>query len=227
MASEHTHYVMPFTRVELCVLGVLDGELSVMLVRREAKPFSGSWALPGGVLRVDLDEDLEQAARRVARERLRVPIPYLRQQCAVGGKRRDARAPWALSIVYRSLLQAKHFDPQAGKRVTDLKWTPVVQAEAAKDLAFDHAQIIGNAAAALRQEVDALDLPMGYLPAQFTLGELQQHCEELLGRKLDKSSFRRRVADRGLLVPVDEIRQGPNRPAQVYRFKNQPAAPGA
>jgi 8-oxo-dGTP diphosphatase len=190
-----------------------------MLAKREARPFMGSWALPGGVLRIDLDDDLEAAVRRVARERLRVPIPYLRQQCAVGGKGRDTRARWALSIVYRTLLRANHFDPQAGKRVADLKWTSVAKAQAAKDLAFDHAQIIGNAAAALRQEVEALELPMDYLPQQFTLGELQLSCEELLGRKLDKSSFRRRIADRDLLVPVDEIRQGPNRPAQVYRFK--------
>ena len=222
MAAEHTHYEMPFTRVELCVFGVIEGELSVMLVKREARPYMGYWALPGGVLRIDLDDDLDAAARRVARERLRAPVPYLRQQCAVGGKKRDARAPWALSVVYRSLLQARHFDPQAGKRVTDLKWMTVDAAEESKDLAFDHGRIIGDAAVALRQEVFDLNLPMDYLPAQFTLGELQLHCEELLGCKLDKSSFRRRVADRNLLVPVDELRQGPNRPAQVYRFKARP-----
>lgn len=69
-------------------------------------------------------------------------------------------------------------------------------------------------------EVERLDLPVGFLPEQFTLGELQACCEQLLGRRLDKSSFRRRLADRQLVEPVEgAMRTGANRPAQIYRLR--------
>lgn len=45
--------------------------------------------------------------------------------------------------------------------------------------------------------------------------------ERLLGRKLDKSAFRKRVAEAGFLVPVEgEMRRASNRPAQVFRLKD-------
>jgi 8-oxo-dGTP diphosphatase len=62
------------------------------------------------------------------------------------------------------------------------------------------------------------------LALAFTLGELQQYCENMLGRKLDKSSFRRRLDDRGCVEAIpDEFRVGVNRPAQVYRAAKQNA----
>jgi 8-oxo-dGTP diphosphatase len=66
--------------------------------------------------------------------------------------------------------------------------------------------------------VDGLELPFGFLPEEFTLGELQSTCEELLGRRLDKSSFRRRLSERDVLEPVEgAMRGGAFRPAQLYR----------
>lgn len=209
---------MPFTRIELCVFGIVDGDLAVVLGRREEAPAQGRWALPGGVLRTDLDKSLEAAALRVGQERLGVELPHLRQQQAIGGPSRDPRAPWALSIVYRSLVDATGVDIQPGKRLDALRWAPVAEAGEDRSLAFDHATLIRDAAAELQAEVERLDFPDGFLPATFTLAELQQRCEEVLGRKLDKSSFRRRIADRGCVAPVKgEFRGGANRPAQVFR----------
>ena len=96
-------HAMPFTRVEVAVMALVDGGLQVLLARRAEAPHAGAWALPGGVLRIDLDGNLDDAARRVMRERLGVDLPFLRQIQAVGGPTRDPRAPWALSLVYRAL----------------------------------------------------------------------------------------------------------------------------
>lgn len=212
---------MPFTRLELAVLGLVDGALHVLLARRAGEPYKGRWALPGGVLRIDLDASLENGAQRVSRERLGCEMPYLRQLCAVGGPGRDrTRSPWALSIVYRALVQSSQLDVSAGKRVEALAWRPVEEAAADKQLAFDHASLIAQAVAATREEVRALELPAGFIPPAFTLGELQALCEQLLGERLDKSSFRRKLADRDLVEPVEgEMRTGANRPAQVFRLR--------
>ena len=51
---------MPFTRIELVVMSIVDGRLAVLLGKRTGAPHEGQWALPGGVLRIDLDEDLER-----------------------------------------------------------------------------------------------------------------------------------------------------------------------
>ena len=121
-------YPMPFTRVELAVLSVVDGELAVLLGKRVQAPHRGKWALPGGVLRIDLDGDLPAAAQRVASERLGVRVPFLRLLTAVGGRSRDPRAPWGLAIVYRALVPLDALAPRAGKRLDDLRWVPVDEA---------------------------------------------------------------------------------------------------
>jgi hypothetical protein len=123
-------------------------------------------------------------------------------------------------VVFRALVYADSLSPTAGKRTEALAWRPADEAAQARTLAFDHAALIGQAVKATRSEISVLDLPLGFIPEQFTLGELQTLCEQLLGERLDKSSFRRRLADRDLVEPVEgEMRSGPNRPAQVYRLR--------
>ncbi len=209
---------MPFTRIELVIMSIVEGALSVLLGKRAGPPHKGKWALPGGVVRIDLDRDLEAAAQRVSVERLGVSLPYLRQLLAVGSKTRDSRAPWALSIAYRALIPVEAIDPQAGKRLEAIRWCPIDEAMEDPKLAFDHADLVRSAAEATRAEIERLELPFGFLPEAFTLGELQACCEALLGRRLDKSSFRRRLDERELLEPVaGEMRTGAFRPAQLYR----------
>ena len=209
---------MPFTRIELVVMSIVEGHLAVLLGKRTGAPHEGQWALPGGVLRIDLDADLESAAQRVADERLGVQLPFLRHLTAVGGKLRDSRAPWALSIAFRALLPLESVNATAGKRLEAVRWTPVDEAMADQALAFDHAMLIREATGATRHEIDQLELPFGFMPEKFTLGELQAICEQLLGRPLDKSSFRRRLDDRGIVEAVPgEMRTGAFRPAQLHR----------
>ena len=53
----------------------------------------------------------------------------------------------------------------------------------------------------------------------FTLTELQQVYEAILGRPLDKRNFRRKVELLGILTPLkQQKRRGTTRPAQLYRF---------
>lgn len=209
---------MPFTRIELVIMSIVDDGLAVLLGKRAGPPHKGKWALPGGVVRIDLDRDLEAAAQRVSGERLGVTLPYLRQLLAVGSKSRDTRAPWALSIAYRALIPFEAIDPQAGKRLEAIRWCPIDEAMEDSRLAFDHADLIRSAANSTRAEIERLELPFGFLPEAFTLGELQATCESLLGHKLDKSSFRRRLDVADLLEPVKgEMRTGAFRPAQLYR----------
>lgn len=208
---------MPFLRLELAVLAVSQGELKVLLGRRTDAPYAGRWALPGGVLRIDLDADLKAGADRVARERLGRTMPGLKQLGAYGGRKRDPRAPWAVSVVYRCMTDAEALHPQAGKRLEALKWVKADEAAADDGLAFDHASLVAEAVREVRTEVQDLRLPPGLLPEPFTLGELQAASEVVLAKPLDKSSFRRRLDAAGAVKPVEgAMRTGAFRPAQLF-----------
>lgn len=213
-----SHHEMPFTRLEIVVLSVIEGQLEVLLGRRAQAPYQGRWALPGGVLRIDQDKDLDAAARRVGLDRLGVELPYLRQLTAIGGRSRDPRARWTLSVIYRALVPFEAIDPNPGKRLEALKWVAADEAGADARLAFDHAERIRGALEVTRGEIERLELPFEFLPPAFTLGELQACCEAILSRRLDKSSFRRRLDERNVLEAVEgQMRTGAFRPAQLYQ----------
>lgn len=208
---------MPFVRVELAILAVADGQLKVLLGRRSEVPYAGRLALPGGVLRIDLDASLDDACQRVARERLGLELPGAKLLTAVGGRWRDPRAPWALSVVYSCTVLVDRLHAAPGKRLADLVWRDADDAATDSRLAFDHAALVGLAVQRLRAEVAALTFPSGLIQEPFTLGELQATSEAVLGRALDKSSFRRKLDAAGCVEAVPgEVRTGAFRPAQTY-----------
>ena len=159
VTTDPKRYPMPFTRVEIAVLRVGEFGLEILLAQRAEAPHAGAWALPGGVLRIDLDLSLDAAARRVMQERLGLELPFLRQLCAVGGPTRDPRAPWALSLVFRALVSERGISPAAGKRVEALAWRQVDDVIGNQTIAFDHASLVRQAVEVTRAEIDALELP--------------------------------------------------------------------
>ena len=57
---------MPFTRIEVVLLSIVDHRLHVLLAKRSEAPYPGRWALPGGVLRIDLDRSLDAIRAHLA-----------------------------------------------------------------------------------------------------------------------------------------------------------------
>jgi 8-oxo-dGTP diphosphatase len=88
-------------------------------------------------------------------------------------------------------------------------------------LAFDHAEILGHALRRLRGKLDYSRVAFALLPELFTLRALQEVHEAIRGERLNKPAFRRRMLDRGWLVPTGERETGASfRPAELYRFKD-------
>ena len=87
-------------------------------------------------------------------------------------------------------------------------------------LPFDHSQIVAAAVQRVRDKSAYSSLPCYLLPGRFTLAELQATYEQVIGEKLDKSSFRRKLAALDFVEPVrGEVRSGAHRPAQLYRAR--------
>ena len=192
---EHPH---PAVTVDVAVFTVMAGRLAVVLVRRGNWPHAGKWALPGGF--VGIDESLKRAAWRELREETGLKAGYLEQLGAFGRP-----------------------ELQAGSDARDARLFPL---DELPQLAFDHARILQHATERLRDRLDTESIARQLMPGRFTLTELQQACEAVLGTPIDKRNFRKKLNALELVEATGEVRRdGPHRPARLYRLKSQEQAP--
>jgi ADP-ribose pyrophosphatase YjhB (NUDIX family) len=209
----------PFVSIDVVILALRDGWLHVVLMKRGAEPFRGAWALPGGYIHTDEDFDLEAAARRILRQKVGIDTPYLEQLQGFGSARRDPRG-WSVTFAYFALIAADELLLREGANAEDVAWREIDGDRVDTALAFDHAEILAAALTRLRNKVEYTSLPVHLLPEKFTLPDLQRVYEQILGRRMDKSAFRKRIAEADFLEPVPgEKRPASNRPAQIYRLK--------
>lgn len=190
------------------------GALHVLLVRRRHAPFAGVWALPGGLIRPD--EPLEAAARRELEEETGVRDVYLEQLYTFGDPARDPRGR-VISVAYFALIRAdRRMLPSAGA-ASDVGW--FAMGAVPQPLAFDHQRILAVALDRLRSKLEYTTLAFQLLPEVFTLPELQQIYEQILGERLDRGNFYRKIKEAGVLEPVGRFRESGGRPAALYRFR--------
>ena len=209
-----TRELFPLVSVDIALFSVDQSRLQVLLVKRAEEPAAKQWALPGGILKPHLDDSLEAAARRVLAHKVSVELPLVEEVCTFSGPDRDPRG-WSLSVLFYSLLPRDQVNALVRNKVEALKW--VDASMPGHRLAFDHAQHLTAAVAKIRGKVDTGTLPLHLLPEKFTLTQLQRTIEAILGRELDKSSFRRQLKSSSDLVELDEYERGAQRPAQLFR----------
>ncbi len=228
MSQDHSpapDYPRPLTTVDVVIFTALDERLQVLLVKRPdgaREPFPGRWALPGGFVDVTQDRDLEACALRKLKEKTGVAAPYLEQLGSWGSEQRDPRG-WSATHVYFALLPHASVQLEKGANAAEVAWHPVTDHKVMPKLAFDHAEILAVAIERLRSKSEYSSLPAYLLPEEFTLPELQQAYETVLGRAVDKSAFRTRVLAAELVEETGEKRPTSNRPALLYRLRQRGA----
>ncbi|MFS0893201.1 NUDIX hydrolase [Microbacterium sp. 179-I 3D3 NHS] len=194
-----------------------EAVLALPLVRRTREPFAHQWALPGGWLTAS-ESPVDAAARTLA-ETTGLAPSYLEQLYAFGAV--DRSPTRVVSIVYWALLRQDDVRAQSaahrssGRAPENVEWFDVRTLPA---LAFDHAAIIEYALWRLRNKVGYSRVAHGFLAAEFTLSDLREAYEAILGRQLDPANFRRQVEATGNLLPTDRFRTGSHRPARLYRY---------
>lgn len=191
--------------------------LALPLVRRTREPFAQQWALPGGWLPAD-ESPVDAAARSLA-ETTGLAPSYLEQLYAFGAV--DRSPTRVVSIVYWALHRQDAVTAQiaahqaSGLAPENVEWFDVANLP---PLAFDHTKIVEYALWRLRNKVGYSRVAHGFLPAEFTLSELREAYEVILGKTLDPANFRRQVEAAGNLIPTDGFRTGSHRPARLYRY---------
>jgi 8-oxo-dGTP diphosphatase len=122
-----------------------------------------------------------------------------------------------VSVAYLALLARTRPEP-------GVAWVPC---DPVPRLAYDHRAILRVALERLRAKLAYTNLAWALLDDSFTLGELQQVYETVLGHPFDRRNFRKRILSLGLLAPIAATRHGAHRPAQLYRFATRrPATVG-
>lgn len=139
-------YPRPAVTVDVVIV-TREPRPRVLLIRRKHEPFTGHWAIPGGF--VDMDEPLEDAARRELHEETGVRTRKLEQLGTFGDPERDPRGR-TISVVYLAQVDAERIHPEANDDAAEVGWFLLSRPPA--ELAFDHAQILAAARARLREK---------------------------------------------------------------------------
>ena len=198
-----------------CVIfGFEDSSLKILAYKRAKNPCKGAWALPGGFLKQE--ELFEEAARRILKATTGVSDIYL-EEVAVFDQL-DRFPSWRVFTVgYFALVRPGNYEIVAtGLDSLEVKWFKI---DELPELAWDHQNIVDTALKKLRGMV--LNKPIGLelMPGKFTLPQLQALYETILGKKLDRRNFHKKMTRTNLLKRLNE--RDPNnkrRAAYLYKF---------
>ncbi len=206
-----------FVTVDVVIFALRDEDLQVLLVRRKNPPFEDKWAIPGGFVRYE--ESLEDAAARELYEETGVSDVHIEQLYTFGTLNRDPRGRM-VTVAYVALVPAP-LALHAGTDASDAQWKSVYDLP---EMAFDHEEIVTYALKRLRYKLEYTAVGFRMLPKTFTLSQLQRAYETILGEKLDKRNFRRRILQASVIEETGKMQTGDGRPAKLYHYREDAVA---
>ncbi len=206
----------PILTVDGAVFEMVDDKLNVLLIKRAFKPFLGDLALPG--VYVSKDETTREALNRVLKDKTGLDakqVSVIEQPYAFDMSKRDPRG-YAVTVMYIGLGKGLTLGDGAATNLQDPQFVDVTKLP---KLAYDHASIVDFARGRLKVLAMSTNAVAALLPKRFTFLQLQTTYEAILGSKLDKRNFRKKMLQRGLVEPTNKIeKDGAHRPAELYRF---------
>jgi len=204
--------------VDNVIFGFDDDNLKVLLIKRGEAPYNDKWALPGYFIKED--EDLDTSAERVLNELTGLKKVYLEQVNAFGTVNRHPNGR-VITVAYYSLIKISEYQVKPASIAQKAKWHSLTKA-LMKELAFDHDQILNSCFNRLKARVRTRPVGFELLPPKFTLTELQLLYEAILGVKMDKRNFRKKILAMNLLIDLNEMQKDvAHRPAKLYRFDKE------
>jgi 8-oxo-dGTP diphosphatase len=214
--------------VDLAVFTLVGRELSVLLTERTEPPYPGFWALPGSLRRPGVSLDSQARALQAAVTGIeggwieQLKTFHRPQQVDAGGHvvvpGRDPRGD-VLSVAYIAIVPTALAESCSERGAGEQQWQPVRRLPV--EMAFDHREIVDYAVRRLRSKVGYSSIGFQLLPSEFTITELQQVYEAVLGLSINRGNFWRRVVDRGVIEPTGKERSVRGKRAILFRFSQQ------
>lgn len=202
----------PRVAADVVIFTIDAGQLKTLLVEVKSGPFAGRWAFPGGL--VPVGDAPEATAARELLAQTGLHDVYLEQLRTFGDPQRDPSSH-VVSVAFFALVPGKGERVASAGKYARLRWAPL---SALPPLAYDHNAIAAYALQRLRAKLEYTNIVYSLLPHEFTLGELQEVYETILGRSLDRRNFRKKLLALGLLRSLRKVRRGPHRPARLFAF---------
>jgi 8-oxo-dGTP diphosphatase len=196
--------------VDCVILGYENKELKVLLIESDLEEFKGLYSLLGDL--VGPDEDLDTASYRVLKDRTGLDDVYLEQVLSFGNIDRHPSGR-VVTTAYYSLLDIRNHALQLSHN--ELSWHSVKDL---KKLAFDHKDILDTCLNRLREQVMERPIIFNLLPSKFSLRELQEVYEAILGVGLDRRNFRKKIMLKDWMTDLKEMETDvPHRPGKLYK----------
>lgn len=196
--------------VDCVILGYENKELKVLLIESDLEEFKGLYSLLGDLVRPD--EDLDTASYRVLKDRTGLDDVYLEQVLSFGNIDRHPSGR-VVTTAYFSLLDIRNHALQLSHN--ELSWHSVKDL---KKLAFDHKEILYTCLKRLREQVMERPIIFNLLPSKFSLRELQEVYEAILGVGLDRRNFRKKIMLKDWMTDLKEMETDvPHRPGKLYK----------
>lgn len=229
------NYEHPFICTDAVVLTIKTKEsdsyrklpstnLRVLLYKRTTEPHASKWCLPGGFL--SIHEMPEESICRKISEKSPIEKCWLEQLYTFCDLERDPRAR-VISISYLGLMP----EAESIKYEENSIWfTILVHPDQTltfqnddiflteADLGFDHFNIIKIALERLRSKILYTNIIFNLLPENFTLTQLQNVYETILGKKEQAANFRRKIMDQVQETEYYTTDKG-HRPAKLFTKK--------
>jgi hypothetical protein len=194
--------------IDVVMLTPRGRQLMVLLERAKA----GSrerWQLPWRPLRPN--ETIDDEAAELSTDTLGTAPSLIEQAGAFGGGRRHPSGA-ALSVAFLALVDRQTGEEMEGRAA----WHDI---EDLPPLPPRQRVMLESVRKSLGSRLDHSPIAFHLLPPTFTLTQLQEIYELLLGRRLHKASFRRSLHAAWLVEPTNEWRsEGRGRPAQLFRY---------
>lgn len=189
-AYDSNIYEKPSVAVDLLIFTIYDKKLKIYLTERTQMPQRGKLALPGVI--VGVKEPLEKAVERCLSEKAQLKDIYFEQLYTWGDVDRDPRLRM-ISVSYIALVSFDVLSSNASMDITGRMYDVDALQSLSGQLAFDHEQMIRCGRERIRNKTEYTQIAFQFLPEEFTLPQLQQAYEILLGKKLYKANFRKKI----------------------------------
>lgn len=205
-----------------CVLfGFNEGKIGVLLLKSTRRQ---KWMLPGGF--VKNNEDVFDAAHRALKERSGAEHIFLEQFQVFGEHLRNKdeyddvpRSAWIrqrfVSLGFWALVKYEDVTPKPDELADACQWWSL---EDLPEIALDHQRIIDAALDSLRMHLNYKPVGFNLLPEEFTLPDMQKLYEAVLGKKLHRSNFARKMLSYKILKKLEPRKGVPGKPANLFAF---------
>lgn len=215
MGSYYSSNPKFYVGIDCIIFGFNEGELNLLLLKRNFEPAMGNRSLMGGF--VQESESVDDAAKRVLAELTGLDNVYMEQVGSFGAIDRDP-GERVISIAYYALVNINEYD-KALVQQHNAFWVNINELP---PLIFDHSAMVEKARALMQQKTTTEPIGFNLLPQLFTLSQLQSLYEAIYGENIDKRNFRKRIAEMDYIEKTDKIdKTSSKRGAALYKFNEK------